>query len=352
MITRSTLLPEWVTADAVLLAWPHEATDWAPWLETVRTTYCQVIDAINQTGAGVILLCPPTQTEQVSKKFAAAARVLIIPAKYNDTWMRDYAFLTCESEMGREPVEFQFNGWGEKFDARLDNEVNQRYLSQLCQRPLRTSKVIAEGGALEIDTAGHLLSTAQCLQNPQRNGEMSLQQYRDTFSAVLGARTITIFEHGHLEGDDTDGHIDTLVRFTPDNGVVIQACDNRPEDSHFAGLSALCQEVAANLPEHHQYRLPLPAMYNEDAERLPASYANFLICNDTVLAPVYGQPEDDEALAVLQKAYPRFTIVAINCASLVQQFGSLHCISMQVPQHTLTEKVVTQLQAGVSIYAL
>ena len=351
MTTGSILFPEWVDADAVILAWPHEHTDWAPWLQTVRDTYRTIIECINDAGAGVLLLCPPDLVVEVKSQLPEHARVLIIPASYNDTWVRDYGFLTCNSDKGPRPVEFAFNGWGEKFTADEDNRVNRRYLAELCRQPLSSIDWVAEGGALEIDAAGHLLSTAQCLQNPQRNGEMSLQQYRDTFTDVLGARAVTIFEQGHLEGDDTDGHIDTLVRFTPDSGLVIQACDNRPEDSHFAGLSALCQEVAASLPEHHQYRLPLPAMYNEDEERLPASYANFLICNETVLAPVYGQPEDAEALAVLQAAYPRFTIVPIDCAPLVQQFGSLHCISMQVPQHTLTDKVLTQLQAGVSIYA-
>ena len=351
MTTGSTLFPEWASADAVILAWPHEQTDWAPWLQTVRSTYCNIIKHINNAGAGVILLCPPTQADTISAQLPTDSRVLLIPAHYNDTWVRDYGFLTCEGPDGPQPVEFAFNGWGEKFDARQDNQVNRRYLAKLCRQQLTSIEWVAEGGALEIDAQGHLLSTAQCLLNPKRNGQMTLDAYEQGFNDALGAHKVTILQQGHLQGDDTDGHIDTLVRFTPQQALVIQACDNRPDDDHFKSLSALCEELAQRLPEHHQYRLPLPAMFNNDNERLPASYANFLICNQAILAPVYNQPEDAEALAVLRQAYPQFTVTGIDCSALVQQFGSLHCISMQVPQHTLKDAVISQLQTGVSVYA-
>ncbi|QPG05908.1 agmatine deiminase family protein [Salinimonas marina] len=351
MTTGSILFPEWVDADAVILAWPHEHTDWAPWLQTVRDTYCTIIERINETGAGVILLCPSNLVSEVQSQLPEHARVLIIPASYNDTWVRDYGFLTCNSANGPRPLEFAFNGWGEKFNADEDNRVNRRYLAELCRQPLTSIDWVAEGGALEIDEHGHLLSTAQCLLNPKRNGQMPLEKYQQGFKEALGATRVTILEHGHLQGDDTDGHIDTLVRFTPQQAVVIQACDNRPQDTHFESLTALCAELAQRLPEHPQYRLPLPEMYNQDNERLPASYANFLICNQHILAPVYNQPEDAEALTVLRRAYPQYTVTGIDCSALVQQFGSLHCISMQVPQHTLKAQVISQLQTGVFVYA-
>ena len=157
-------------------------------------------------------------------------------------------------------------------------------------------------------------------------------------------------EHGHLEGDDTDGHIDTLVRFTPEGNLVIQAAENRPEDSHYAGLHALVEECKTKLPGRELYLLPLPDMYSEDGDRLPASYANYLICNRTVLLPVYQQQEDAEAVEVMQRAFPHHNIVPVNCATLVQQYGSLHCISMQVPCNTFKPDVVQQLNKGVSRY--
>ena len=343
------LLPEWAPQEAVLLAWPDEQTDWAPWLADVRQTYIDLIEQINAAGCGVILLVRQGQVASCQQTLAGKS-VLMLPADYNDTWLRDYGFLTCDDNGIRRPVEFTFNGWGNKFDARKDNQINQSLFSKLCQHSLTTFPQVAEGGALEIDQHGVLLSTKLCLTNPERNGDMSLNEYEALFSQSLGAEKTVVFEHGHLEGDDTDGHVDTLVRYTPDSGLVIQGCENRPSDSHYAGLSALVEECRQRLPEHRIYTLPLPEIYNQDGERLPASYANYLIVNDRVLCPVYQTNEDEQALAVIAQAYPQHTIVAINSLPLIQQFGSVHCISMQVPTGTLKSDVVSQLNSGVNIY--
>ena len=344
------LIPEWQDSEAVILAWPHEETDWAPWLESARQTYLSLIQHINNSQAGVILLCRESDMADIEQRLPENAQVLLLSADYNDTWARDFAFLSCGEKSAPCPVEFRFNGWGNKFDARLDNKINQRYLAQLCRQPLRSVNIVAEGGALEIDDRGHLLSTASCLFNPERNGAMSETDYRRIFTESLGCADFTILANGHLEGDDTDGHIDTLVRFTPTNGLVIQAAENRPDDNHYPGLSALVSECREQFPTRASYLLPLPAMFNDDGERLPASYANYLVCNRSVLLPVYGQPEDAEAIQVMQRAFPEHQIVPVNCATLVQQFGSLHCITMQVPGNTLTTDVIQQIQSGVTRY--
>lgn len=347
-----TMAPEWHDADAIMLAWPHAQTDWALWLEEARDTYLNVITAINRYNAGVILLCAPADIDDLTARLAPDANVLIVAATFNDTWMRDYGFITClDSDKNGSPVEFRFNGWGNKFNAEDDNLANQRYLAALCKSVLRSSPIVAEGGALEIDDQGHLLTTAQCLLNPKRNGDMPLSSYADAFSDILGCSKVTVLQHGHLEGDDTDGHVDTLVRFTPNTGLVIQACDNRPDDSHFEGLKALCDECACALPEHQQYRLPLPLINNEDGDRLPASYANYLICNGAILLPIYGQDEDREAINVIQKAFPNYIVEPIDCRVLVKQYGSLHCISMQVPKNTLKDDIIETLRKGVSLHA-
>lgn len=344
------LIPEWHPVDAVILAWPNAQTDWATWLDAAQSLYLKLIDAINNTGSAVILLCRDGDIDSVRKRLKHSNQVLIISAEYNDTWVRDYGFLTCFGNGHNTPIEFVFNGWGKKFDATKDNLVNQRYLAKLCSEPLESSALVAEGGALEIDEQGHLLSTASCLFNPQRNGAISTQAYQNEFSAVLGHQTFTIFENGHLQGDDTDGHIDTLVRFTPTKGIVVQACENRPEDSHYTGLAALVEECRTALAGHDVFTLPLPSIHNDEGDRLPASYANFLLCNDHVLAPVYGQAEDRQAIEVLTKAYPNFEIVPIDCSVLIQQYGSLHCITMQVPTNTLKASVINQFKQGVSFY--
>lgn len=345
------LLAEWAAQEAVILAWPDELTDWAPWLEPVRETYKALISAITEAQTGVILLVRDDQIAIAKEQLQGCSRVLLVNADYNDTWCRDYAFLTCESEKGKQPIEFTFNGWGNKFDASKDNLVNQQVLSSLCYLPLVSYPLVAEGGALEIDEQGNLLSTSLCLLNPQRNGELRLEQYEQHFKQALGATSVSIFQHGHLEGDDTDGHIDTIVRFTPKQGLVIQSCFNRPEDSHFEGLRNLVDECRARFVEHQIFELPLPKIINQQGERLPASYANYLICNELVLCPIYQQLEDDIALEIIRKAYPEHRIIAINSLPLVQQFGSIHCISMQVPEGTLRQAVTSQFQQGVNVYA-
>jgi agmatine/peptidylarginine deiminase len=166
----------------------------------------------------------------------------------------------------------------------------------------------------------------------------------------LGAQKITILEHGHLDGDDTDAHIDTLVRYTPDNGLVIQSAFNRPSDSHFQGLCSLVAECKQAFPKHKIFELPLPEILNADGERLPASYANYLISNQQILCPIYQQPEDELAIQIIQNAYPSFKIVAINCLPLVQQFGSLHCISMQIPCGVLKPEILHSLCNGTYQY--
>ncbi|AEE21296.1 Agmatine deiminase [Glaciecola sp. 4H-3-7+YE-5] len=352
MVNAMRLLPEWAPQEAIILAWPDDKTDWQPWLADVIQVYLTIIATLNQAGTGVILLIRDDQRStftSLSKDFAQPIdRVLLVRADYNDTWVRDYGFLTCHSSGGMQPIEFNFNGWGNKFDAKKDNQINQQVLAGLCRLPLQSFDVVAEGGALEIDDAGVLLSTEFCLSNPERNGDMTMSQYRGAFKVALGAKSVHIFQHGHLEGDDTDGHIDTLVRFTPDDGLVVQSAFNVPDDSHHAGLAALVTECREALPEHKIFELPLPCVFNQQGERLPASYANYLINNKQILCPVYQQPQDDLAMEVMAKAYPGHSIVPINCLPLVQQFGSLHCISMQVPVSTLTFDISQKLATGVS----
>lgn len=350
MSKNQQLLPEWEQQEAIILAWPDEQTDWAPWLSEVRQCYVDLIKLITQNRTGILLLIKQTEVAGFTALAGDLSGIVLVIADYNDTWVRDYAFLTCQTPTGPRPIEYQFNGWGQKFDAAKDNQVNHRYLATLCQRELITYTLVCEGGALEIDGSGALLSTELCLTNPLRNDTHSRVQYQQDFSQQLGASSVTIFQHGHLRGDDTDGHIDTLVRFTEDNGLVIQSCLNAPDDEHFAGLNALVAECKAAFPAHQIFELPLPKVVNQAGERLPASYANYLINNQQIICPVYQQPEDEHALAVLAKAYPEHAIVALNSRPLIEQFGSIHCISMQVPINTLKHDVVALFARGITIY--
>lgn len=343
-----TLLPEWAEQEAVLLAWPHQYTDWVDNLAQVQDTYLRLINTINMANAVVILLCDEEELEYVQSLLNPLNKVLIFPTLYNDTWVRDYGFLTVSDNNANYPVSFTFNGWGQKFDAQLDNQVNQT-LAKLCQHTLLINPAVLEGGAIEIDENQHLLTTASCLYNTKRNGHMNKAQYESLFAQYLGAKTVTIFNNGRLEGDDTDGHIDTLARFTPLMGIVLQGADNRPQDPHFAELFKLQYEVSQVLPAHKIYSLPLPFIVNQDGQRLPASYANYLILNRHILFPTYGVAEDKTAAEIVQRAYPNYRVIPVPCESLVQQNGSLHCVSMQVPTNTIKKEYIKLAQAGVSV---
>jgi agmatine/peptidylarginine deiminase len=341
------LLPEWVPLDAVILAWPDDKTDWRPFLAEAQATYIALIDAINDANCSVLLLIRPEAVESFKAQAISAKSVLLLEADYNDTWVRDYGFLTLGDDEQRTPVEFTFNGWGNKFNATKDNAINQTILAPLLNKPIHAIDLVCEGGAFEIDASGHLLSTSLCLSNPERNGEMPMSAYQSQFQTELGATHVTIYEHGHLQGDDTDGHIDTLVRYTLDKGLVVQGCFNRPDDVHYQGLQQLLVEVAISHPGFTVYELPLAEVINDEGDRLPASYANFLICNDAVLCPIYQQPEDQLALDIIAKAYPEHRIVAVDCLSLVKQYGGLHCITMHVPTGLLKSDITEQFNRGV-----
>ncbi len=350
MPKRRRLLPEWYHQDAVLLAWPDANTDWHHWLDQVQTVYLELIVAINGCGCGVILLIRPSEIirfRALSASHGGIESLLLVPADFNDTWVRDYGFLTLINSKGCQGIEFIFNGWGKKFAAARDNAINREVLAPLLNQTLHSIDWACEGGALEIDSDGHLLTTAQCLLNPQRNGQCSLSDYRELFIRELGATTVTILENGYLHGDDTDGHIDTLARFTPNRGIVCQSCYNRTTDEHYLPLRYMAEELRQAFPDHTVFELPLPDVRDNGGERLPASYANFLINNGQILLPVYDEPEDGEAIAVMMRAYPHSRIVPVNCRVLPVQYGSLHCITMQIPVGTLKPQVVRLFDRGI-----
>jgi len=232
-------------------------------------------------------------------------------------------------------IDFRFTGWGGKFDAATDDELIERLWTLPLFSHLTHERIefAIEGGAIETDGKGTLLTTWQCLR--QRHQGATDEQIRGALTEALGCDRVIALEHGALEGDDTDAHIDTLVRFASSTRIVYQGCDD-PLDSHYAELQAMAQELAALCTRDGQayelHALPwAPPIHAADGRRLAASYANFLITNGAVLMPGYGVPTDRAAAEVLAEAFPAHTIVPVPCRPLIEQNGSLHCISMQLP---------------------
>lgn len=345
---KRTLPAEWAPQSAIQLTWPHEDTDWADMLPEITTTYVHLAFEIARRQP-LLIVHPDTAALQTFLQSQLPEKVFqnitFFQCPTNDTWARDHAFLTIVGTEGAELMDFHFNGWGGKFEATADNAINRQLFetSHLKGRYINALDFELEGGAIESDGIGTLLTTEECLLNTNRRREgdriplVDRMQVELLLQDSLGVERILWLKHGYLAGDDTDSHIDTLARLCPDNTIVyVQSRDEN--DEHHAALTAMESELRAFRTATGQpYRLipvPMPdPIFDEEGERLPATYANFLIMNKAVLMPTYAQPVHDEAAQrALQTAFPHHEIVGIDCRSLIRQHGSLHCATMQYPR--------------------
>ena len=343
-----TLPAEWAPQSAILISWPHAETDWADILDEVTECYVRMAYAIAAHQPLIVLVVEGLDVSSLLEKRLPQAVfsniTFVVVPKTNDTWVRDYGFLTVQSTGGAELMDFRFNGWGGKFQADHDNAANRLlFETQL----LRGHYVDAldfelEGGGIESDGCGTLLTTAECLLNSNRRRQGDAvptpdkAQVEALLKERLGVERILWLHHGYLVGDDTDSHIDTLARLCPNDTIIYVQCTDTA-DEHYEALVAMEQELQAfRTLEGKPYRLipvPLPDACYDEEERLPATYANFLIMNKVVLVPTYAQPEKDAlALKNIQKAFPEREIIGVDCRALIRQHGSLHCATMQFPR--------------------
>ncbi len=346
-MAASYLPAEWSAQDAVLLTWPHANADWADQLAAAETVFFAIAAAILPYQALVLICHDEALKNRLERCFAerslALHRCFFIVIANNDCWARDHGPITVFDPAGR-PVwlNFSFSGWGGKYDARLDNQINdQLFGADFIGVPaIERQDLVLEGGAIETDGKGTLLVRSSCVADPARNGDISRDELTARFAALFGCRQVLWLEHGQLSGDDTDGHIDTLARFTPHGGIVHVSCDD-PADPDAAALAHMALQLKSFLSADGKpftlYPLPWPkARYNAGGHRLPLSYANYLIINGAVLVPTYQDPADAQALSVIRRAYPDLAVHGIDCLALVQQYGSLHCVTMQLPRGCLS----------------
>ena len=333
---------EWEIQDGVLMAWPHEGTDWAYMLDDVRPVFVDIIRQITRFER-VLLTAPYAASAEAYLKDSGVdlTRVTICEVPNNDTWARDFGPITVIFNDKPVLMDFGFNGWGLKFPANLDNLISKQLKQAGALLPkLNTIGLIMEGGSLESDGLGTIMTTTECLMSSNRNPQLDLSEVEQALAATVGAKRVLWLDHGFLAGDDTDSHIDTLARFCPDNTIVYQLCDH-PLDEHFEQLKLMERQLQTfTAPDGSPYRLialPWPkARFDEQAHRLPATYANFLIINGAVLVPTYRDPENDTvALERIAQAFPGREIIGVDCLPLLEQHGSLHCVTMQLPQGVL-----------------
>jgi agmatine deiminase len=332
---------EWEEQDGVLLAWPHRNSDWEPVLDLVEPVFARIVSAVSRY-ENVLLIVPEAgaAVEGLANADARIDRVTFIELPTNDTWARDFGPITVFENGLPLLLDYGFNGWGLKFAANLDNQINRTLAEKNTFRgKMMTMPIILEGGSIESDGVGTLLVTSECLLNRNRNPHLSKEAIETALSSQLGADRFLWLNHGYLAGDDTDSHIDTLARLCPNDTILFVSCDD-PSDEHFKPLAAMRAELENfRTRSGKPYRLlplPLPAeCRGVEGERIPATYANFLIINGAVLVPTYNCDCDDAALATVGSAFPGRAIIGIDCSSILLQHGSLHCLTMQLPKGTL-----------------
>lgn len=331
---------EWEAQDAVLFAWPDAHTDWAPALDRAQDVYLAVFQQLLHYSPVILIVRASIITElrlRLSELFTSYPfSVFLFVADYNDTWARDFGPIGIEQNGQAAMMDFEFNGWGNKFDAGLDNLLTQSLAEAkvLDASKLQQSSLVLEGGAIESNGEGYVLTTSQCLLNDNRNPTYDCAAIEKSLKDLLGAEKILWLDDGYLAGDDTDSHIDTLARFVARDTIAYIKCDDK-DDEHYPALNKMQTQLEAfRTADGKPFTLlPLPwpsAKYDADGERLPATYANFLISNGVVLVPTYEDEKDALALSQLTLAFPEHTVVGINCLALIEQHGSLHCISMHL----------------------
>lgn len=344
MTSRRVLPAEWAPQSAVMLTWPHPGTDWANSLKDVEPVFLEIAKSVLRYQNLLISCEHVARLQELDRDLKAYAakhglpgKVITVPAPANDTWARDHGPITIEEDGKAVVLDFRFNAWGGKFPWEKDNALNSHLANAgaFGDSPIRAVDFVLEGGSIESDGQGSILTTSECLMTPSRNPSMDRTDIEQLLAETLGASRLLWLNHGYLAGDDTDSHIDTLARFCAPDHICYVAC---PEvaDEHYSALAAMEEELREfRQPDGRPYRLtalPWPdPVYDEDGERLPATYANFLIINEAVLLPVYGVAQDGQAVTILQGIFPEREIIPINCRPLIYQHGSLHCVTMQIP---------------------
>lgn len=332
---------EWWPHEATLLAWPHDPETFPRGLERVEDAFAAFAAVISRGETVHMLVGDKAMAERAIPKLEAAGAedVLLHIEPTADVWFRDYGPITLIKPKGKKhtvrlSVDFTFNAWGGKYEALLADDTIPVRLQDTLGIELLSTDFVLEGGSIDGDGEGTILTTEQCLLNPNRNPDLSREEIEEMLGMFLGAEKVLWLGEGVL-GDDTDGHIDDITRFVAPGKVVTAVQPDRNDPDHAplaANLERLRTMTDAKGRALEVRELPMPdPVLDPDGARLPASHANFYIANHAVCVPIFGSSTDDKALAVLGDCFPEREVVGIRCEDVVQGLGSLHCVSQQVP---------------------
>lgn len=334
---------EWEPQEAIWFSWPHNRETWPGAFDAVPGLFAEIVQQISDSQKVRLNVANQEMVQQVQALLAEQKTNLENVSFHlnptNDSWARDHGpiYIVRDQSNGqrqRALTNWEYNSWGDKYPPyALDNGIPERIANEFGEH-LFNGDMVLEGGSIDVNGAGTLLTTTSCLLNPNRNPHLTKAQIEDRLRDYLGVSKILWLEEGII-GDDTDGHIDDITRFVSPSAVVT-AIEENPEDENFLPLMQnleLLREMSDQ--DGHPLeiiRLPMPDPVYFQEHRLPASYANFLICNEVVLVPVYRCPQDQAALGILQDLFPARKVVGIDCTPLIWGLGAIHCISQQQPQ--------------------
>lgn len=310
-------IAEWSEQEYLILALPHENTDWKAYLDEIRNSYIELVKIASKYQK--VLLVAPNESD--FKAFKDMKNLEFFICETNDTWIRDYGAIDILKDGKLSSLNFIFNAWGDKFQSKLDNEVNEKLFKAKFKTRLENIDLILEGGSVEFNGQGTMLTTTKCLLNDNRN-KLPKEFLDKKLKELFNLNRIIWLENGFIKGDDTDSHIDTLARFIDENTVAISSCTDE-QDEHYAELLAMKKELLKE--DFKLLELPLPSAKFYEGKKLAATYANFIFINNALIVPTYNDKNDELVLQKLQKALPDKDVIGLDALVFVRQNGSLHC---------------------------
>ncbi|MFV0540907.1 MAG: agmatine/peptidylarginine deiminase [Aestuariibaculum sp.] len=346
METNNWIFPaEWEQQQGILLCFPHNGNDWPGKYKTVQWAFVEYIKKITTVETVFLIVASEKLKDKVTVMLDLAHvnlnRISFIIHKTNRSWMRDSGPIIVKNGTKRKAVNFNFNGWAKYNNFKLDKHVPEKVAKHLNipleQAIYKGSPIVLEGGAIDVNGAGTLLTSEECLLHPSiqiRNKNFTKKDYEAVFKQYLGITNVIWLGKG-IEGDDTHGHIDDLARFVNQDTIITVVEDN-PKDANYKPLQDNLKRLENAVLENGKHPkivyLPMPKCIYFDGIRLPASYANFLILNKTVLVPTFNDAKDREALNIIASCFPNREIIGIAAIDFIWGFGTLHCLSQQIPQ--------------------
>jgi agmatine deiminase len=325
---------EWEPQEAIWLTWPHNELTWPDgMLAEVEQTYTHIIRLLH-TGQKIKLLVKDSKSEAkirliLERENIALSQIVFVPVAAEDSWIRDYGptFVTHSGQQQIALVKWKFNAWGDKYDDLIGDDRIPHELNKILQLPVFEPGIVLEGGSIEVNGSGTVLTTEQCLLNKNRNPHLTREQIENYLKEYLNVSRVLWLAEG-IVGDDTDGHIDDIARFV-DKDKVICAFEDDPADENYEILKDNYERLVSFGLD--VVKLPMPGYVGDRHARLPASYANFYIGNKAVVVPVFGHSNDQRALEILQKCFPSRHVAGVHATSMVHGLGTIHCCSQQEP---------------------